>query len=347
MLEYINEIEWLIPAVVSLAILIAGFFVSFLTFRLIRFITKRSTNPTVKRVVDLGQYPFKTLIFLIAINFIKINLQINYPEVKKFEHFIYLIFLAIFAWMSISVVNAIQTGMVYKYKININEDVKSRKIYTQIKVFKNILVFLILFFTISVALLSFETIKQLGVSLLASAGVAGVIIGFAAQKSISMLLSGFQLAITQPIKLDDVVIVEGERGRVEEITLTYVVVVLWDMRRMVLPVNYFIDQPFQNWTHKSTDLIGDVILFVDYSMPIEKLREYMTESLKNNPHWDGKVNRLIVTDCTEKSMQLRALASAKDTSSTRALQNELREDLISFIQKNYPNSLPKTRYSLL
>ncbi len=346
MLKDIFEIEWFLPALSSIIILIAGFLFAVIIFRLVKLLLSKRKNSTLKRALSLIQYPFKTLVLLIAVNFVRINLQMNYPEVEKFEHFIYLVFLAVFAWMSISFVNAIQSGMIYKYNVENSDSVKSRKIYTQIKVFKNLLVFLIIFFTISVALLSFETIKQLGVSLLASAGVAGVIIGFAAQKSISMLLAGFQLAITQPIKLNDVVIVEGERGRVEEITLTYVVVVLWDMRRMVLPVNYFIDQPFQNWTHKSTDIIGNVIIYVDYNFPVEKLRDYMTLSLAENPYWNGDVNRLLVSDCTEKSMELRALASAKDTSSVRALQAKLREDLIAFIQKNYPNSLPKSRYLL-
>lgn len=346
MLKEIIEIEWVMPAVSSLLILLVGFLVSVIIFRLAKLIFAKREESSLKRTLSLVQYPFKALIFLIALNFVRINLQMNFPEVKRFEHFIYLIFLAVFAWLSIAVVNAIQSGMIHKYNINNSDSVKARKIHTQIKVFKNLLVFLIVFFTVSVALLSFETIRQLGVSLLASAGVAGVIIGFAAQKSISMLLSGFQLAITQPIKLDDVVIVEGERGRVEEITLTYVVVVLWDMRRMVLPVNYFIDMPFQNWSHKSTDLIGNVIIYVDYNFPVDVLREYMTKFLQKSSHWDGDVNRLLVTDCTEKSMQLKALASGKDTTSVRALQVELREELITFIQKNYPNSLPKNRYIL-
>jgi len=195
-------------------------------------------------------------------------------------------------------------------------------------------------------LLSFESIRQIGVSLLASAGIAGIIIGFAAQKSISMLLAGFQLAITQPIRLDDVVIVEGEWGRIEEITLTYVVVAIWDKRRLVVPVNYFIETPFQNWTRQTAEILGTVFIYVDYGFPVPALREFMTQALADNPHWDGKVNVLQVTNATENTMELRALASAKDSGTAWDLRVKLREDLIEFIRVNYPQFLPRKRVQM-
>lgn len=202
---------------------------------------------------------------------------------------------------------------------------------------------MVLFIAFALGLLSFESIKEIGVSLLASAGIAGLILGFAAQKSISMLLAGFQLALTQPIRLDDVVIVEGEWGRIEEITLTYVVVAIWDKRRLIIPVNYFIEKPFQNWTRHTAEIIGTVFLYVDYGFPLDKLRTFMDEALKANPYWDGKAKALQVTDCTEKTMQLRALASAKDSPSAWELRVKLREDLIEFIRLNYPEYLPRAR----
>lgn len=338
--------EWLNLVLTSLFILIVGAILAIALFRVIKAIVRKLKHPVFIKLAAIIQYPFKALIVLIAINFVRLYLQTVFPDDNNLGQIMYMIFLAVFAWLAISVVNAIQAGIGAKYDVDVVDNLKARKIHTQLKVFKNIVIFLILFFTISVALLSFSAIRQLGVSLLASAGVAGIILGFAAQKSISMLLAGFQLAITQPIRLDDVVIVEGEWGRIEEITLTYVVVAIWDKRRMVLPVTYFIDQPFENWTRQSSDILGTVFLYVDYSFPVNKLREYMTEALNKNPHWDGNVNVLQVTDSSERTMELRALASAKDSGIAWDLRVQLREDLITFIQKNYPESLPKNRVAM-
>jgi small-conductance mechanosensitive channel len=179
--------------------------------------------------------------------------------------------------------------------------------------------------------------------MIASAGVAGIVIGFAAQKSLSALLAGFQIAITQPIRIDDVVIVEGEWGRIEEITLTYVIVCIWDLRRLVVPITYFIEKPFQNWTRTSADILGTVFLRVDYVVPVDSVRQELTRILEASPNWDRKVNVLQVTDAKEQTLELRALASSSDASKSWDLRCEMREKLVAFIQKNYPGSLPRLR----
>ena len=202
--------EWLNLVLTSLFILIVGAILAIALFRVIKAIVRKQKHPVFIKLAAIIQYPFKALIVLIAINFVRLYLRTVFPDDNNLGQIMYMIFLAVFAWLAISVVNAIQAGIGAKYDVDVVDNLKARKIHTQLKVFKNIVIFLILFFTISVALLSFSAIRQLGVSLLASAGVAGIILGFAAQKSISMLLAGFQLAITQPIRLDDVVIVEGE-----------------------------------------------------------------------------------------------------------------------------------------
>ena len=150
----------------------------------------------------------------------------------------------------------------------------ARKSLTQIKVFKAIANSIVVIIALSASLMTFEQARTIGVSLLTSAGVVGIIVGFAAQKSIGMILAGIQIAITQPIRLDDVVIVEGEWGRIEEITLTYVVVKIWDERRMILPVSYFLEKPFQNWTRTGANITGTIFLYVDYSFPVENIRKY-------------------------------------------------------------------------
>jgi small-conductance mechanosensitive channel len=192
----------------------------------------------------------------------------------------------------------------------------------------------------------FEQVRGLGTSVLASAGVLGIVIGFAAQRTIANLFAGFQLALTQPIRIDDVVIVEGEWGRIEEITLTYVVVRIWDLRRLILPLSYFIERPFQNWTRREADILGTVFLYADYTIPVDALREELKRIAAQSPNWDGKVCGLQVTDATEQTIELRSLVSACDASKAWDLRCEVREKLIAFVQKNYPASLPKVRAEL-
>lgn len=330
----------------SVLILVGGFIAAIMLFRILKRIFKKYKNPAFWRIASIIEYPFKVLVVLISLNFVRVHLQSSIIEGSNLGQLFYILFLVVITWLAIAVIRAVKAVIIANYDVGIEDNLKARKIHTQIKVFERIAVVLVVFFTIAMALLSFEAIRQVGVSLLASAGIAGIIIGFAAQKSISMLLAGFQLAITQPIRLDDVVIVEGEWGKVEEITLTFVVVAIWDKRRMVLPVTYFIDTPFQNWTRQTSEILGTVFIYVDYGFPVDRLREFMTQSLAENPHWDGKVNVLQVTDCTERSMELRALASAKDSGTAWDLRVKLREDLIEFIRLNYPSYLPQNRIKL-
>ena len=195
-------------------------------------------------------------------------------------------------------------------------------------------------------LMTFESVRQLGTSILASAGIAGIVVGFAAQRSIATLLAGFQIAMTQPIRLDDVVIVENEWGRIEEITLTYVAVRIWDQRRLILPITYFIEQPFQNWTRTSADILGTVFLYVDYRAPLDAIRAELDRILQASPSWDGKVKGLQVTNAQEQTLEIRALASAADASLAWDLRCEVREKLVQFLQRHHPESLPRIRAEL-
>jgi hypothetical protein len=188
-------------------------------------------------------------------------------------------------------------------------------------------------------------VRQFGVSLLASAGLAGVILGFAAQKSLTTLLAGIQIAISQPIRLDDVVIVEGEWGRIEEITLTYVVVRIWDQRRLIVPITHFLDNSFQNWTRTSAEILGTVYFHADYTVPMDKLRKHLKQVLENSPLWDGRVWGLIVTDAKEQTVELRALVSAENASKAWDLRCHVREEMITYLQQHYPDSLPRVRVS--
>jgi hypothetical protein len=190
---------------------------------------------------------------------------------------------------------------------------------------KKVCVTVIAVFTFASMLMVFDSVRQFGASILASAGFAGIVVGFAAQRSIATLLAGVQIALTQPIRVDDVVIVEGKWGRIEDITLTYVVICVWDLRRLVVPITFFIEQPFQNWTRTSAELLSSVLLHVDYTVPIDALRAELTNILGASPHWDGKVNVLQVTDAKEHTLEMRALASAANASLSWDLRCEVRK----------------------
>ena len=195
-------------------------------------------------------------------------------------------------------------------------------------------------------LMTFNQVRQVGVSILASAGIVGIVIGFAAQRSLGNLIAGIQIAITQPIRLDDVVIVEGEWGRIEEITLTYVVVGIWDQRRLIVPINYFIEKPFQNWTRTTAQLLGTVYLYADYTLPVERVREELHRILEASDLWDRRTWGLVVTNTSERTVELRALMSSQDSSSAWDLRCRVREKLLEFLQKNFPESLPRTRVEM-
>lgn len=262
------------------------------------------------------------------------------------QHVVTLLVIIAVAWLAINAVDVIRVIILRNYDVNVKDNLEARKVVTQYKVLEQILVVVILIIALAAALMTFERIRQLGISLLASAGIIGIIIGFAAQKSIATVVAGFQIALTQPIRLDDVVIVEGEWGRIEEITLTYVVVRIWDQRRLIVPISYFIEKPFQNWTRVSADILGTVFIYTDYKVPFDELRKELTRLLENNDLWDKKVNVLQVTNATEKTVEIRALMSAGDSATAWDLRVHVREKLIEFLQKNYPESLPRSRVEL-
>jgi small-conductance mechanosensitive channel len=197
--------------------------------------------------------------------------------------------------------------------------------------------------TVAIALMTFDSVRQYGVSLFASAGAAGIILGLAARPVLSNLLAGIQIAVTQPIRVEDQVVVEGEWGTVETITSTYVVVRLWDLRRMIVPLTYFIEKPFQNWTYENTDLLGSVVLHVDYTVPVDRLRQRLDEIVHDSELWDGKMAVLQVTDAPANTVELRALVSARNAGQLWDLRCEVREKLIGLLQTEYPQALPRER----
>ncbi len=250
------------------------------------------------------------------------------------------------AWLATCAVRGIEEGVLRHFDASVKDNLTARRVHTQIKLFRQVVLLIIMIITASVILMMFDQLRVIGVSLLASAGIAGMILGFSAQKVLGNLLAGIQIAITQPIRLGDVLIVENEWGWVEEITLTYVVVKIWDLRRLVIPISHFLEKPFQNWTRTSADILGTVFIYADYTIPIDKLREELTRILQSTDLWDGKVNGLQVTDAKEHTLELRALMSAADSPKAWDLRCLVREKLVTFVQEHYPQCLPKFRTEL-
>ncbi len=251
------------------------------------------------------------------------------------------------AVLLIRAIDICQNVVLMRFDISAADNLRARKVYTQIHVFSRVLYVFVAVFAVAATLMLFPEVRHVGTSLLASAGVLGVIAGLAAQKTLANLFAGFQIALAQPVRQDDVVVVEGEWGRVEEITLTYIVVHIWDDRRLVLPLSYFIEKPFQNWTRTSADLLGSVLVWVDYGFPVDEAREAVRQIVESTTLWDRRFWNLQVSDATEHTMQLRILATASNSSRSWDLRCEIREKFIAYIQRQHPAALPRLRATLL
>src|SRR6516225_2042250 len=246
--------------------------------------------------------------------------------------------IALIGWIAITAGRL--AGQLYLVRARGDDVLLARKRLTQVRVLLQVLNTVIVVLTVSAALMTFEPVRQYGLSLFASAGVAGLVAGLAARPMLSNLIAGLQIATTQPIRIDDEVVFEKQWGRVEEINSTYVVLGLWDLRQLIVPLSYFIEKPFENWTRDSTTLIGSVLFHVSYRVPIEKLRAKVIEIIKASPHWDGDLAKLQVQEARESSLELRAIASARSSGAVSELRYEIREKVIAFLQQEYPQSLP-------
>jgi small-conductance mechanosensitive channel len=227
--------------------------------------------------------------------------------------------------------------------VDLAGDPLGRKHVTQVRILRRAAITVATLLTAAAALMTFDSVKEYGVSLIASAGAAGLVVGLAARPLLTNLFAGIQIAITQPIRIGDALLVENEWGWVEEITGTYVVVKTWDWRRLLVPLSYFLEKPFQNWTRHSTDLIGAVLLWVDYTVPVARVRAHLEEIVRQSRLWDGQVVNLQVVDSNDRALQLRALVSARNSGEAWDLRCEVREKLIAFLQEGFPEALPRQR----
>ena len=265
---------------------------------------------------------------------------------RPLERLVELLLIGAIGFIVVQLVNTFEKTRLGELVRDAKDDLEARKVETRVKVFRKVAVAFILLITVAAMLMTFDSMRTIGTSVLASAGVLGVVVGFAAQKTLSLMLAGLQIAFTQPIRLGDVVIVEREWGRIEEIRLTYVVVRIWDLRRLIVPINYFIEKPFENWTRRKSDLLCSVVLYCDYTVPLKALRDELDRVLDESSLWDRKLKNIQVTDSKPEGIEVRVLVSAADSDTGWDLRCELREKLIDFMQRNYPESLPRVRAEL-
>lgn len=265
--------------------------------------------------------------------------------IHPLRHLLTIALLATLTYFCIRLVAGGAEAMEARFPADVADNLRARSVHTQTKMLSRTLMMLIGVLGAASILMTFPDIRHIGASLLASAGVAGLVAGVAARPVLGNLIAGLQIALTQPLRINDVLIVEGEWGTVEQITGSYVVVHIWDDRRLIVPLEWFIQHPFQNWTQSSSQLIGAVFLWVDYKMPLAPLRQELESVCRATSQWDGRVCLLQVTDTSERAIQLRALVSAGDASKAWNLRCTVREALVRFIQNHYPDCLPRQRYS--
>jgi len=335
-----------VPAVLLVTISLAvGFLARFILLLFIRYWQSRDRKlfKSLEKHLRGSMFLFIPLLFIrVGINYVHIQ-----PESLGFIRTTTNIFIILsFCSVLVRLINVAQDMLFIRYDINISNNLRARKIRTQIMYVKKVAIVILVLLCLSMILLSFPAARKFSTTILAGAGVAGLIIGFALQKSLVNLFAGIQIAFTQPIKIDDAVVVEKEWGWIEEINLTYVVVRLWDLRRLVLPITYFNENPFQNWTRNNAQILGSVFLYLDYSMPLQPLRQHFEKVLSETKLWDKETQVLQVTETTEKTMTIRLLMTAQNSPTAFDLRCHVREKMIEFIQQNYPQSLPHVRATL-
>jgi len=331
----ISLVVLIVPPVVVLAVF----------FGLIRVLIRLAArfSPFLPQLLSRARGPAAAILAIIAVGAAVPAARLSYEAAVMLARGLLIAMILAIGWAAAIALNLGAELYVRRFRIDSEDNLLARKHVTQVRILRRAAQTLLVILTVSVALMTIPAVREYGLSLLASAGAAGLVIGLAARPVFTNLLAGIQIAVTQPIRVEDAVLVEGEYGWVETITSTYVVVRLWDLRRMVLPLTYFIEKPFQNWTYEGANLIGSVLLNVDYSVPVERVRQKLEEIVRSTPLWDGTVVNLQVTDTPGTMVQLRALVSARNAGQVWDLRCLVREQLIAFLQQEYPLALPRGR----
>jgi small-conductance mechanosensitive channel len=348
-MELIDTFErlfgWVPAWMAGLGLIVLAIIVALIVHKTVMVLARRAVGQRSFGITFLNRTtgPSRLALCLLAVALVLPVAPFDEGARQRLAQFFVVATIALVGWLSMRAVDLAATRYLERHELDIDENYRARKHVTQVRVFKRVLDILITIVAFSTALMTFESVRQYGVSLFASAGAAGLIVGLAARPLLSNLIAGVQIAITQPIRIEDAVIIENEWGWIEDIASTYVVVRLWDWRRLVVPLSYFIEKPFQNWTRDAASLIGAIKLHVDYGADIPRIRKHLEQAVKETELWDGAVVNLQVVESHPQTIELRALVSARNAPQSWDLRCEIREKLLAFLQEQMPEALPHQR----
>lgn len=343
--QLLTSYPWLELALKIAVAALVGYVVHGVTHRIVQRFARRYV--VFDRIMRFTKRPAQALIILLFVHLSLADATRPAAILGLLRQALSILIILLVTAFIIRLIAALVDVVAYRHPIEGPDNLRARSVQTKVQVLARTAMFIVGVLGVGSVLMTFPNVRQIGASLLASAGLAGIIAGLAARPVLGNLIAGLQIALTQPLRIDDVLIVENEWGRVEEITETYVVIRVWDERRLIVPLEYFIQTPFQNWTRNSSQLLGSVFLWVDFGTPIEPLRVKAKAIVESAPEWDGRVCNLQVTDVSERTMQLRILVSASDAGKTFDLRCKVREQMIAFLQQEYPDKLPQVRTSVI
>jgi small-conductance mechanosensitive channel len=336
------ELVWAPPWVVSIAVAAIALIVVQLAYGLVvRAVvgTLDGRDAFWRSLLVRTRGPGRFALIIVALSWSVHVAPFPDREARLIQHGLGIAFIVLCGWAVLSAVDIASALYLRRYRVDVADNLLARKHLTQIRILKRALSTLVVLVTAGLALMTIPAVRQLGVSLLAAGGAAGIIVGLALQPVLSNLIAGVQIALTQPIRMDDAVFIQNEYGRVEEITATYVVVRLWDERRLIVPLKFFLDQPFQNWSRETAARLGTVIMLIDYRLPVAPLRAKFEEIVRASSLWDRKVVKLQVTDLRENVVEVRGLVSAASPDILFELRCEVREKMLDYLRAAFPDAM--------
>ena len=333
---------WLVSLIVLAVALAAALALHELGARLVRRATRRRDVFWRELMVRIRR-PSRVAVLLLAAALASNLIPISERAGAMLRHALLIGFIVLVGWAVLTAMDIASAIYMRRFRVDVSDNLAARKHLTQIRILRRVATVLVVILTAGFALMTISGVREWGVSLLAAGGAAGIIVGLALQPVLSNLFAGIQIAMTQPIRIDDAVVVAGETGHIEEINATYVVVRLWDERRLVVPLTEFLQKPFENWTRQTSSLLGSAMVQVDYTAPVDLIRGRFEEIVRASPLWDGRVVKLHVTELRERTMELRCLVSAANSGDAFDLRAEVREKLIAFLQAEHPYALPRDR----
>lgn len=341
MIEFLQANPWLSTSLLALLAVLGAM----AAHRALRVVLRRVMTRTVlmRGILQATERAAAAALPLFALQLVWQAAPNDLAHIDAVRHLTALALIGALTWYLVSFIDGFAAGVIERHPATVEDNLRARRIQTQTRVLAGSAQVLVIIAGAAIALMTFPGARQVGASLLASAGVLGIIGGLAARPVFSNLIAGLQLALAQPIRLDDVLIVQGEWGRVEEITGTYVVLRIWDERRLIIPLQWFIENPFENWTRTSSQILGTIFLYLDYATPVDPIRAEAERIVREAPEWDGRVCVVQVTDITERTMQVRVLISAGNSGKAFDLRCKLREGLLAFLAREYPHCLPVLR----